>query len=66
MIYRVLVGESLKGIKTVLVEEETFEADGGDPDMFFLNPSSYKIRDYGTVSITGDAEHMVPDILEDQ
>lgn len=65
MIYKVLVSVGPHDrIKTILVEEESFDADGGDSSIYFTSDFRMNIKDYGTVEIEGPAEHMVPDTLE--
>ena len=65
MIYKVLVGAGRQGsLKTILVEEKTFNAEGGDPSDYFTS-DVMDIKDCGTVEITGPAEHMVPDTMKD-
>jgi hypothetical protein len=65
MTYIVLVGAGKHGsVKTILVEEETFNAEGANPADYFTS-DVMGIKNYGTVEISGSAEHMVPDTMKD-
>ncbi len=66
MIYRILIGSKLPvpgTVITVLVEEETFDAEGSDSSDYFSS-DIMDIKDYGTVDISGPAEHMVPAVMK--
>ena len=55
----VLTGEVHGALKTALVEEDTFE---GNPEDYFI-PSAENVEKHGTIQISGEAEHMIPDDL---
>jgi len=67
MLYRLLVGENQSNgsLKTILVHSDVYESEGKDPGMFFINPDDFDIKDYGELEITGESEHMLPDVMED-
>lgn len=62
MTYYVITAEVHGELKTGLVEENAFEEEGKDASAFFLhgamNPSVH-----GTVEISGEAEHMLTDVI---
>lgn len=49
------------GLKTALIEKETYEADGNNPSQYFL--TGWNAKEEGEVTIDGPGVDMIPDSI---